>query len=111
MRSVVIGIGSVYEHYRRLSQPVHGTMHATQLYRRNLGNEMRFGEFGGLADWILPMRLSWVGIRNLRRTVMLRCGQTPVEVPDEAAGDRRVDEAFAAMALRAHELLPSEQQG
>jgi hypothetical protein len=110
MRSMMveIGIGSVYGHYRTLSQPVHGTMDASQFYRRNLGTEMVLGEFGGLKDWILPMRLSWVGMRNLRHLVLSRCGQRPVRVPDDVSASRRVDEAFTAMAVRAAELLAGD---
>jgi hypothetical protein len=106
-----VGIGSIYERYRELSQPVHGTMHATGLYRRNLGTEMVLGEFGGLIDWIVPMRLSWVGLHNLQNMVLFRCGPEPVEAPDEAFRESEIDEMFTEMARRAYELLPKERKG
>ncbi|WP_422740566.1 DUF5677 domain-containing protein [Micromonospora sp. WMMD729] len=108
---VEIGIGSYYQYYRKLSQPVHGTMEATETYRRNLGDKKLCGDFGGLFDWILPMRLSWVCIRNLHEMVLFRCGPEPVELPLLTPGETDVDGIFATMAHRAAELLPDGREG
>ncbi|MEV4819313.1 DUF5677 domain-containing protein [Micromonospora tulbaghiae] len=106
-----IGIDHFYPYYRRLSQPVHGTMQATGIYKRNLGTKKLHGDFGGLFDWILPMRLSWVCIRKLHEMVLRRCGPEPVEVPLLIPGELDVDEMFATMARRAYELRLDGRKG
>jgi hypothetical protein len=105
-----IGIGQVYEHYRTLSQPVHGTMRATRLFHRNLENTLVFGDFSSLFDWILPMRISWIGIRELQEMLLFRCGPEPVQGGSEAFNGADIDEQFKEMALRAYEQLPASER-
>ncbi|MYV77976.1 hypothetical protein GT352_29190 [Streptomyces sp. SID1046] len=54
----------MYRFYREGSQFVHGSMWGTALYRRNLGVDAQFGEFTRTEDWIVPLSLCWLSLRN-----------------------------------------------
>ncbi|GAA0734295.1 hypothetical protein Drose_35090 [Dactylosporangium roseum] len=70
-----------------------------------------YGEFVGLLDWIMPLRLSWVAARELKEMVLLRCGSNPVPIQSNLTRDHEVDQLFAAMAQRAYDALPSSRKG
>jgi hypothetical protein len=56
-----IGEESKYFVYSFASQYVHGTITATELYRRNLGIHKEFGEYIRPSSWGLPFLLAWYG--------------------------------------------------
>ncbi|MEU5148432.1 DUF5677 domain-containing protein [Streptomyces yangpuensis] len=66
---------AMYRFYREGSQYVHGSMWGTASYRKNFGVDAEFGDFTSTVDWILPLRLSWLSIRNAGRVLLDRLSE------------------------------------
>jgi hypothetical protein len=92
---------AMYRYYREGSQYVHGSVWGTAGYRRNLGVHARFGEFSSTADWILPLRLCWLSLRNAGAVLLSSLGDEPVTC-DWDAMEVSVTHGFEAL-VRASE--------
>ncbi|MEE1738434.1 DUF5677 domain-containing protein [Streptomyces sp. BE147] len=68
---------AMYRYYREGSQYVHGSVWGTAGYRKNFGIHAEFGEFSSTADWILPLRLCWLSLRNAGAILLDRLGESP----------------------------------
>lgn len=93
-----LGSPEMYRFYREGSQYVHGGMYASAGYSRNLGGERNFGEFTSTFDWILPMRLCWLSLRNATRIILRRLGVPEGAMPDWHELNNNTDAAFQALA-------------
>ena len=65
--------------YIQGSQFLHGTMAATSLYRHPKGKR-EYGEFTTVANWILPLRTSWLSLKEMARFVTDRLSGGPGEI-------------------------------
>lgn len=54
-----IGEPNAYIFYIRLSAYTHTNFEAGYLYRKNLGNAKKLGEFITPADWLFPLEVAW----------------------------------------------------
>jgi len=103
----------MYQFYRQGSQYVHGGMYASASYSRNLGYERKLGDFTSTVDWILPMRLCWLSLRQASWFILDR-----LEVPKQAMPkwnklEGRADAAFQVLAFsatRSHEHESAERE-
>ena len=91
----------MYRLYQEGSQFVHGSMYATSRYRKNLGAGRVLGDFTSTIDWILPMRLCWLSLREATWFILDR-----LEVPEEVRPkwnelNTQADTAFQALAFYA----------
>jgi hypothetical protein len=107
-REMLIALANpeMYQVYREGSQYVHGSLYASTRYSKHLGTERVLGEFTSTADWILPMRLCWLSLRESTRFILDR-----LEVPEEATPNwnelnKHADTAFHELAchvIQSHE--------
>jgi hypothetical protein len=89
--------GGMYRYYREGSQYVHGSMWGTAGYRRNLGIHAQFGDFTGTIDWVLPLRLCWLSLRNAGEILVSRLGDG-TDSCDWDAMEPKVTSDFEALA-------------
>jgi hypothetical protein len=95
-----IGAPEMYHVYIQGSQYLHGTMLATTHYRRNFGSRKEFGEFVIAVDWILPLRVCWLSLREASKLLIDRLLGSHASL-DWTALSNRIDVAFQAVALTA----------
>ncbi|WP_405901862.1 DUF5677 domain-containing protein [Streptomyces sp. NBC_00656] len=94
-----IDAATMYRFYREGSQYVHGSMWGTATYRKNLGTHAVYGDFSTTADWILPLRLSWLSLRNVGMILLNRLAPPDVTPTcDWEALERSVNRAFEVLA-------------
>jgi hypothetical protein len=79
----------MYQLYQLGSQYTHGTLYAATSYTRNLGTERTIGDFTSTVDWILPMRLCWLSLREGAWSILGR-----LEVPEKLKSDWNVLSLF-----------------
>ena len=99
----VLGNPQMYRLYREGSQYTHGSMYASSRYRKNLGIHKDFGDFTSTVDWILPMRLCWLSLREATKFLLDRLEVPESKMPDWNELNRNADaafEKFAAYAVR-----------
>jgi hypothetical protein len=87
----------MYQLYQVGSQYVHGSMYAATGYSRNLGTERAIGDFTSTMDWILPMRLCWLSLREAAWFILDRLEVPEGSKPDWSALNERADGAFQAL--------------
>ncbi|MYS05793.1 hypothetical protein GTW71_04920 [Streptomyces sp. SID6041] len=92
-----IDSAAMYRFYREGSQYVHGSMWGTAAYRKNLGGAAEFGDFTSTVDWILPLRLSWLSIRNAGRVLLDRLAGGAAVTCDWDGLGRVIDNDFEAL--------------
>jgi hypothetical protein len=97
----------MYQFYQEGSQYVHGGMDASAKYR-TLGTESILGEFTSTVDWILPMRLCWLSLREATRFVLERLGVPQEAMPNWNELNKNADAAFQSLASYA---VRSGEQG
>jgi hypothetical protein len=102
-----IGNPQLYQYYREGSQYVHGSMHGSSSYRRNLGTARDLGDFTSTVDWVLPLRLAWLAFQNAADIVLVRLDLGEADRPDWDDMNRVVDESFASLAHSAVSRLSS----
>lgn len=90
--------GGMYRYYREGSQYVHGSMWGTSVYRRNLGIHAQFGDFTDTWDWVLPLRLCWLSLRNAGEILVSRLGDGTASCDWDAVA-QRVTVDFEALVL------------
>jgi len=79
-----IGEKEKYLNYSRLSQFSHGTHAAGKLYRKNLGNSKKIGEFISPELWVEPLECAWWCLAKGGSKILQRLGQDPSKfLPDE----------------------------
>jgi hypothetical protein len=93
----------MYQYYREGSQYVHGSMYASASYSKNLGSLRNFGEFTSAFDWILPLRLCWLSLREAARMVLRRLEAPARAMPNWKELNRDTDATFDALASYAIE--------
>lgn len=91
----------MYRFYREGSQYVHGSMYASTNYSKNLGTRRNLGDFTSTVDWILPMRLCWLSLREATRFILDRLTVPQEAMPNWNELNRHTDTAFQALALYA----------
>lgn len=85
--------------YIEASQFLHGTMAATSLYRqRHPSGEREVGEFTTVANWLLPLRISWLSFKEMARFVTRRLSGAPREI-DWQPFIPTIDDAFDHLRL------------
>lgn len=87
----------LYQLYQLGSQYTHGSLYAAIGYTRDLGTMRTIGDFTSTVDWILPMRLCWLSLREAAWFILDR-----LEVPEKAKPDwnvmnMRTQAAFEAL--------------
>ncbi|MFD9744727.1 DUF5677 domain-containing protein [[Kitasatospora] papulosa] len=94
-----IDAAAMYRFYREGSQYVHGSMWGTANYRKNFGIHAEYGDFSTTADWILPLRLSWLSLRNVGVILLSRLAPGDRKPTcDWEAIEQSVDQDFGALA-------------
>jgi hypothetical protein len=93
-----IDSSAMYRTYIEGSQVLHGTMVATESYRRNLGTERKFGDFTAIGDWILPLRLCWLSLKNAARFVVDRVSGGS-DALDWSSTETEFDTAFEELVM------------
>lgn len=81
-------------------------MHATASYRKNLKTGRVLGDFTSTIDWILPMRLCWLSLREATRFILYRLEVPRKAMPKWNRLNKHADTAFQALAsyaVRSHE--------
>ena len=96
-----LDIPEMYQYYRQGSQFIHGGMYASASYSKDLGSYRRLGDFTLTGDWVLPMRLSWLSLRNAARIILDRLDVTNQAMPQWGELKDHADEAFRALAFYA----------
>lgn len=91
----------MYQYYRQGSQFIHGGMYASASYSKDLGSYRRLGDFTSTVDWVLPMRLSWLSLRNASRIILDRLDVPKRFMPQWGELKDHADEAFQALAFYA----------
>lgn len=91
----------MYQFYQEGSEYVHGSMRAARSYSKNLGTERNLGDFTGTVDWVLPMRLCWLSLREAAKFILDRLGVPSSAMPDWNNLNRNSDIAFRALAYYA----------
>jgi hypothetical protein len=82
-----------YFFYSYASQYVHGTITATELYRRNLGIHKEFGEFIRPSSWGTPFLLAWYGFGTAALYFLSSVhGNVEAFLPDNS--DEKLNEAI-----------------
>ena len=74
--SRAIGGERLYSLYIFLSQFIHGGHAATNLYRKNLGTEKKFGEFVVPGNWYIAFRLCWLSLSHPGNIVLSQLSGT-----------------------------------
>lgn len=99
LRAMLVALDTphMYRLYQEGSQYVHGSMYAGARYSKNLGTERIFGDFTSIVDWILPMRLSWLSLREAARLILDRLDVPGRVKPNWSALNKNVDAAFQAL--------------
>ncbi len=87
----------MYRIYMQGSQYLHGSMAASATYRRNLGTAAESGEFSSIRDWVLPLRVCWLGLRNAGGFVIDRLSGGSRTMDWSSVGPR-IDVAFSTLA-------------
>jgi hypothetical protein len=95
-----IGAPGLYTVFVEGSQFLHGTLVAASVYVKNLGTEKRYGEFTGLSDWILPLRVCWISLKAAGTVVIRRLSNGSTE-PEWKNLASRIDVAFHDLAVAA----------
>lgn len=88
---------SMYRIYIEASQYLHGSMAASAMYRRNLGIDKQFGDYTSIFDWILPLRVCWLSLRNTASIVIDRLSDGDRTL-DWSILEPQINTAFAALA-------------
>lgn len=87
----------MYKLYQVGSQYTHGSLYAATSYSRNLGTKRTIGDFTSTIDWIIPMRLCWLSLREAAWFILDRL-EVPEKVkPDWNALNLRAETAFEAL--------------
>ncbi len=89
-----LGLEELYHYYREGSQYVHGTPYGTNVYRKNLGAVAEWGDFASEKDWVLPLRLCWLSLRESMKLVFDRHAASHISDPDWSALSEAVDLRF-----------------
>lgn len=87
----------MYQLYQLGSQYTHGSLYAATGYSRDLGTKRTIGDFSSTVDWILPVRLCWLSLREAAWCILDR-----LEVPEKVkpvwnALNMRTQTAFEAL--------------
>jgi hypothetical protein len=83
-------------------------MYAAASYSKNLGYMRNLGDFTSTFDWILPMRLCWLSLRNAASFILDRLEVLERAMPKWDEIDRQVGTAFEALASY---VVRSREQG
>jgi hypothetical protein len=94
------GSQDLYLAYIEGSQFLHGSMFAASSYIKNLGTEKAWGEFTQLMQWILPMRLCWLSLRESSSIVLRKMLHKPFEL-NWIKLNSEMDSAFESLTLAA----------
>jgi hypothetical protein len=103
----------MYQYYRQGSQYVHGGMYASASYSKDLGSYRILSDFTSTVDWVLPMRLCWLSLRNASRSILDRLEVTEQAMPQWGELKDHADIAFRALAFYAtqpHEPEAADQE-
>lgn len=87
----------MYRVYVQGSQYLHGSMVGSATFRKNLGTALQSGEFSKISDWILPLRVCWLSLRNAGGFVIDRLTGGSRKI-DWSSVEPRIDAAFLALA-------------
>lgn len=93
-----LGNPQMYRLYREGSQYVHGSMYASSRYSENLGIYRDLGDFTSTLDWILPMRLCWLSLREAAKFLLDRLDVAKSKLPNWDELNRDADAAFQELA-------------
>jgi hypothetical protein len=94
----------LYRFYREGSRYIHGSMYVGTSYSKNLGTMRKLGDFTSAVDWILPLRLCWLSLREATKFILERLTVPQGAMPDWSEVDERTDAAFQELASYAVEL-------
>jgi hypothetical protein len=95
----------MYRLYQEGSQYVHGSLYAISSYSKHLGNERIVGDFTSIVDWILPLRLCWLSLREATRLILDRLDVPERVKPNWTILNKNAEAAFQALissAERSH---------
>jgi Family of unknown function (DUF5677) len=105
-RDILIALDNpqMYRFYREGSQYIHGSMYAGTSYSKNLGTMRKLGDFTSTVDWVLPLRLCWLSLREATRFILQRLEVPQGAMPNWNEINERTDATFQELASYAAEL-------
>lgn len=92
-----VGAGSLRALYIEASQHTHGTFWASALYRRAGSTSLFPEERVALRDWLYPLRMSWLCLRELGKVLTFRLS-AETEQCDWSELEPEIEERFKALA-------------
>ena len=91
---IALNTPQMYRFYREGSQYVHGSMYAGTSYSKDLGIMRKLGDFTSTVDWILPLRLCWLSLRESTKIILARLAVPQGAMPNWNEVNKLTDATF-----------------